>query len=199
VGAPFSNLVDGDAGGVAANNAAGLAHRFEAGHEFLLGPELLDDYFDNPVALGDAREVVLGVTQLDEAGAILARQVGRAGADHTLVTRADDAVARRRIVPLFRAEVRGHDVEQQHRDADVGEVGGNAATHRAGANDGHFLDLIAHGGLLGSVYFFVWAVAGCRPCRFCFSLLASSSNDCSRQWSDSRRISRLSPLSVTIR
>src|SRR5690349_2230182 len=63
--AALANGGDGDAAGVAANDAVGLTDGVDARHQLALGFQLLDDDLNDPVGLCQAVEVVIGVAQTD--------------------------------------------------------------------------------------------------------------------------------------
>ena len=142
------DLVDRNAGGVGADDAAGLAHGIQPRHQRLFRREAFDDDLDDPVAVSQQLKIVLGIADRNQFGAIGAGQVGRTRLDHALVERLHELVALARVLLLGVAQPRRDNVQQHHRNADVGQVRGNAAPHGSGANDADFFYAIAHGNLL---------------------------------------------------
>ena len=101
----------------------------DALEERLLDVEPFDDRFDDPVDGRDGGEVVVEAARADERCA-------------SGVKNGSGLSWRARGQPLAR-RVAG-DVEQQHRDAGVGEVRGNLRAHRAGAENRHCAYASAH-------------------------------------------------------
>ncbi len=127
---PSAMRPDGDAAGVGGEDGVGAASGSIAGPEVTFHLEILNDGFDDPVALCDPLEVVLEVADGDEAGA-LNRCRSAAGFEFAAVSRP----AFRRGIPVGFAG--RHDVQKIRRNAGVGEVGCDAGAHHAGSQNGH--------------------------------------------------------------
>jgi hypothetical protein len=135
---------------VGGEHRAGREVRGDAREEVLLHRQALDDDLDHPVAIAEAREVVLQVPDLDSAG--VRRQVERRGL-HLFERRAPggrEPIADRAIAEgeaggaLLRARLLRHDVEEEHAQARVGEVGGDRRPHHPRPEHRHLVDPV-HG------------------------------------------------------
>jgi hypothetical protein len=111
----------------------GLAHGIDGTVDLLLDVDPLEDGLDDPVAVGEQVEVVLEVAGGDEP----ARRSENSGAGFVFLSFsiADLARTSRSAGPS------GHDVEQHHRHAGVGDVGGDAGAHDTGAEHADLADL----------------------------------------------------------
>ena len=163
--AAFDNLGDGDARGVCGDNGLGLTDGLKARHQRLLGAKLLDNHLNDPVAVGQLGEIILGVAERDQAGAPLVVEVGRARLPHPVEAALDNAVphggVRQGQPPrlLLRSQLGGRHIEQQHWQADTGNQGGNRGAHRASADHGDTLDLLGHLILLDQLH--GWRITRC--------------------------------------
>ena len=115
-----------------------------------LGWILLDDCFDDEVSVAQLLEVVLDVSDLDQARSVLREEGSRPRRNGPLQPRDGEAVSRGGGRSLGVAEVGGHDVHEEDFDAGVGEVRGDAAAHDARADDGGAAD---------------WMLIELAPCR----------------------------------
>ena len=73
-----ADVLDGNAGGVGAENRARPAHRGHFLQEVLLDLEIFDNDFDDPVDFRQAGEMVFKIAHLDQAGEFRDRQGCRA-------------------------------------------------------------------------------------------------------------------------
>ena len=99
------------------DDRAGAAHRVDAFEQRALDVELLDDRLDDPVGVGERGEVACRSRRSSISDAVSARE------ERIRLERA------RALQPLAR-DVAGQ-VEQQHRNAGIGEVRGDLRAHRA--------------------------------------------------------------------
>jgi hypothetical protein len=60
--ASFCNDTNRNARGIRGDNSGWFAYRFETGHEGLLGADLLDNRFNDPITFGQSMKIVLGIT-----------------------------------------------------------------------------------------------------------------------------------------
>ena len=135
----------GDAAGVRAEERVGPGVRLDERPEVLLGLGLLDDGLDDPVAFGEAREVVGGVAEGQQrAGFRRVHEGRRPGTQGAFEPGPDD-----RVAAGGAAVAGGRLVEQEGGDAGVGEVGGDGRAHRARADDGGAADGGRRGGERG--------------------------------------------------
>jgi hypothetical protein len=117
----LGQLGERDGGGVRGDDRAGAPRAVDGGEQRALGVRVLDDGLDDPVGVGDEREV--------------ARQVARPDAP-----RGRPRHERRRVAPRqplqrpLRAARDG--VEQHDVEAGVRQVGRDARPHHAGADHG---------------------------------------------------------------
>jgi hypothetical protein len=109
-----------DAGCVRRDDRAGAEMRLDAVEQRPLGLDLLDDGLDDPVARRERCHVRVEPAHGDEP-----RGVGR-----------EERVGLEALGAFQAGGGRGAvEVEQQHRDAGVGQVGGNLCAHGAGTED----------------------------------------------------------------
>jgi hypothetical protein len=148
---------DREARGVGADDRAGLEVRLDAGEQGLLDCEVLLHHLHHPVALGDPGEVVVEVAHLDEVEG--GRGVEGRRPELLQIRQAGE----RELVPegllapfLPGARFRWDHVQHQDRDAGVGHVGGDAASHDARTEDRDLSDEAHRRCSLG---------AGDAPCR----------------------------------
>ena len=100
-----------------------------------LDVEVFDHGFDDPVNLGQLRQVVFEVPDRDQAFASDGLKKA-AGFDFTAASR-PAAAMRLRAGPIG---VGRNDVEQVRGNTGIGQVRGDAGSHGARAQDGDFLD-----------------------------------------------------------
>ena len=161
LGAALADEAQRDARGVGADDGVGLAHLLDAGHELLLGLQFLDNGLDDPVGLAHPVEVVLHVAGGDEGQTVFAEQGRGLALLHALDALHDDAVAHLRVIEgqslrlFFGGQGRGHDVQQVHGNAGVGQVGGDGRAHGASADDGSLAN-----DAMGHVGYPPWLVLG---------------------------------------
>ena len=122
-----------DGRGVRGDDAARPADGLQPPVERLLGRRLLDDRLDDPVDVGQGREVVLQVARGHQLGRIRGHERRRLCPEHPR-----DGAARERT-PIA-GPVR-HDIEQQHRHAGIGDMRGDPAAHHPGTDHGGAPDL----------------------------------------------------------
>jgi hypothetical protein len=113
--------------GVGRHGRTGLAGVLDPAIERLLDRDVFQHRLDDPIGLGQAAQIVLDIAGLDQPGVARVHQ-GRGIAFQQLFDRAlGDGVAVDGAL--------GHDVEQQHRHAGIGDMRGDAGAHDAGADD----------------------------------------------------------------
>ena len=117
-----------DAAGVGGKDGAGRAHLGHAAEQAALDLQVLGHRFDDPVAVAQLRQVVFEVARRDQG-----RGGGREERARLLLQGVLDA-GQRGGVPV--GLIGQNDIEQERRDAGVGEMGGNARPHGAGAQHG---------------------------------------------------------------
>jgi hypothetical protein len=118
------------------------AQRLQARVQLLLDGQVLDDGLDDHVALGRGGQIVLEVADPDQ-GLEARRQEGRRlGLLRLVQPVLGDAVARPAIPG--RGVLWGN-VQQQHLEARVRQVGGDRGPHHTGAQHGHLVNGFAHG------------------------------------------------------
>jgi len=120
-------LGERDAAGVGGDDGVFFARRFDFAPEVALQVEVLDDGFDDPVALADQVQVVFEVAGQDEGG-----PVGAEEAAGPLLERVVDAFERGRIAVGLAGN---DDVEQDGGNAGISEVRGDARAHSARTED----------------------------------------------------------------
>jgi hypothetical protein len=99
----------------------------------VLGRDVFDNSLDDPVDIGQPSEVILDVAGRQQPGVLRmheGRRLGRA-------QRGERTLGQRVAID----GPRGNDVEQQHGHARIGHVGGDTATHDAGADDGNLANV----------------------------------------------------------
>ncbi len=131
VAAPVDQLFERDRGGVGRDRRAGLLQLFKPCIKVLLDVQPLDDGLDDPVAFGDAFEVIVDVAGLDQLRRSLRHEGGGIGLEHLRDRALGHGIA---VVTLLR-----HDVEQQHRHARIGDLRRDPCAHGARADDADFL------------------------------------------------------------
>ena len=131
-GETVGDFVQGDAAGVGGDDGVRLAECFHLAPEAAFDFEILGDGFDDPVAIGDFIEVVFEVAGGDELGVFVDEE--SAGAEF------DDAFDSLQRGGVAIGLVGKNDIEEDGRNAGVGEVGGNPGAHGAGSEDGNFLN-----------------------------------------------------------
>ena len=124
------DLVDVECRGVAGQDCLLLAHGVQLAEHLLLEPHLLEHRLDDDVNLGQVAVVDGGGNQAEPRVHRLLRQ--------TALRDGRGVVLRDDRQPLVERLLR--DFEHRHRDAGVGEVHRDAATHRAAADDRRGLD-----------------------------------------------------------
>ena len=122
---PLDQRGERDGRGVRRHDRAQLPHALQLGIEVALGVRPFDDGLDDPVAVGDQRQVGRQVAGRDQPRRALVHEGRRIGAQH-------------RLHRLRRAT--RHDVEQHHRHAGIRHLRRDAGAHHAGANDRHLAD-----------------------------------------------------------
>ncbi len=143
VGDACDDLVDGEAGGVGGGDGAGAAMDADTFEEGALDVEVFGDDLDDPVAVGDEAQVVVEVADSEEAGGVGGVEGGGFGLLEGFEGGEDDLVA---LVPGGVGGGSGRDdVEQDDGEAGVGDVGGDARAHGAGAEDGDLADVAGEG------------------------------------------------------
>jgi hypothetical protein len=80
--------------------------------------------------------MIVDIARLDQLCRALRHEGGGVGLEHLRDRALGDRVA---IVTLA-----GHDIEQQHRDAGIGDLRGDTRAHDACADDADFFDLVRH-------------------------------------------------------
>ena len=123
-----------NAGGIRGDDRVRLAERLEPRVQRLLGRGLLDDGFEDQVAVAQEREVVVEIAERDERGACDVHECGGAR-----LLRAFETGLGGEVPVAFG----GGDVEQDDRDAGRRGERGDAAAHGSGADDAELRD--AHG------------------------------------------------------
>jgi len=139
--AALDHALDRQARGVRGDDGAGLHDAVEAREELLLHVEALEHHLDDEVALGGAAQIVVEVADFDQVGVLLREQQRRLALHDVVLATDCEAVAEGLgggVVLLRR--LRRHDVEEDHGDAGVGEVGGDALPHDPGTDDTDLLE-----------------------------------------------------------
>ena len=131
VGASFREHLHRDAGRIRRDDGGGLHQRFESRIQRLLGRGLLDDGFEDEVAVGKQIERVVEVADGDERRTGGIHECGRARFLHALEAGLGGAVP---------VTISAGNVEQDDRDASRGGEGGDAAAHGASPDDAEFRD-----------------------------------------------------------
>src|SRR5262249_22656382 len=126
--------------GVGSHNAAGLPLCLHSCEDLLLDVQLFNHSLDDEVAILDLGKVIVKVSGGDAAGKALAVQGIELAFYGILEEIIHNAVACRRNFLFLVDEIEGHDVQQHHRHANIGEVAGDATAHDPGAQHGHLLD-----------------------------------------------------------
>ena len=99
----------------------------------MLDVEAFQHRLADPVAIGELAEIIFQVAGRDELRRLRMHEGRRALLHHLR----DGAF--RKLVAV--GGPGGNDIEQQHGDARVGDMGGDTAAHDAGAENGDLLDL----------------------------------------------------------
>src|SRR5271166_1777357 len=136
LGQAFRQGGERDRRGVGRHHASSFTHSFDFRVERLLDVEALDHRLDDPVAIGEETEMIFDVACGHEFGGGLAHEGRRIGLEQFRHRAFGDGAAVWIIL--------GDDVEEQDRDAGVGDMGGDARAHHAGADDGYFFDVAHH-------------------------------------------------------
>jgi hypothetical protein len=144
VAAPLEHLGDAEPGGVRRDDRVRGHDALQLREQRALRLDLLDDGLDDEVDVLQAIEVVLDVARRDELRVALVKERRRARLERLLEPSRGEAIARGAAALLGLGQVRRDDVEQQHFDAGVREVGGDAAAHDACADDGCASDGLVH-------------------------------------------------------
>ena len=143
--AAFHHRRDTQARGVRGHDGVGGDDLLELGEQALLRLELLDDGLDHEVTFAGLLEVVFHVARRDELRERGMHERGRPRLQRLLEAPRSEAIAVLLVALLFVAEVRGNDVEEQHADTCVGEVGRDAAPHDAAPDHANVPDRSGHG------------------------------------------------------
>ena len=184
--AALADLADGQARGVGGHEGVLSANLVDPLHQVALDVQPLDNGLDDPVAVGELLKIVFEVSGADQPPRVLAHE--RSGLQLLDSPQAigDDSIADLGVIQgealflLGGAQLAGSDVEQQHREAGVGHVGGDGRSHGAGADHADSFDRMLHMVLLAPV-----EVRG--PTRFTSKRLESS---WSGVWSSRARVRR---------
>ncbi len=120
----------------------GLANGIDLPVQRLLDVESFDNGFGDPVHRGDPLHVVFDVAGRDVAQQILVQQAGLIPVEQALDSPFRDRIA---VGPL------DGDVQQHDVDAGVGQLPGDAESHRPCADDGGGFDLVHRSTLHGGV------------------------------------------------
>src|SRR5262249_49724398 len=110
--------------------------------ESLLVLHLLDDGFDDEIAVAELVEIVLGVADLHEPRVVLVEERGRTRFQRLFEPPGRERVSIRRS--SARPRRRRDDVEKENLETGVGEVGGDATAHAPGPDDGRATDRLFH-------------------------------------------------------
>ena len=132
----------GKAAGVGGDDGSGLADGIDLAQQGAFEVEILDHGFDDPVALGEQRKMILEVSGGDQAGKARLHEGRGLGLADRIQAGFGNAVADggRRIG----GGVRRNDIEQVGTHPGVGQVRGDAGTHGSRAEDGNFLNSFQH-------------------------------------------------------
>ena len=117
------NVGNQDARRIARNNGVWLVDLVQPCHQLTLDIQSLNDHFHNPVTISQLVEIIFDVADGDQLAAILrARLAGRAFAMRSY----NDCTRRLRACGSSFQRRTGwrDDVEQHHRDADIGQMRG---------------------------------------------------------------------------
>ena len=135
----IGNADDGEAAGVGGEDRAGAKVLLNLGEECVLYVEVLGYGFDDPVAVGEEGEVVVEVSDGDEAGAVRGIESGGLGLLEA-VEGAEEELVSFGLCSLGR-DARRNDVEEDYWQPGIGDMGGDAGAHGSGSKNGGFTDL----------------------------------------------------------
>ena len=143
-GHAFGDEMDGKAAGIGGDDGAGLAELRDAGKEIAFDFEIFGNDLDDPIGFGDAGEIVFKIADGDLFRESRREKCGGTGFFCGFEASANDFVAiGGRGAGL---EVGRNDVEEDAREAGVGEMSGDASAHSASAENDSFLDRTSHEG-----------------------------------------------------
>ena len=137
-GQAFGDQMDRKAGGIGGNDGAGLAELRDLGQQAALDLQIFGDHFDDPVRIGDARQIILKI-----ADRYFGSQRGRKKRGGLRFFRGFKA-GEHDFVAIGGGGVLRNDVEQQAGQAGIGKVCGDARAHGAGAENNGFLNVKCH-------------------------------------------------------
>ncbi len=133
IGLALDKIFKWDRRGVGRNQCARFADRIDLLVQGGFDVETFDHDLDNPVNIGDLRQMIVNIARRHEPGEPFAHERRGFGLERLL-----DRGFRQNIPILgpFR-----HDIEQQYLNPGIGKMGGDTHTHDAGADNGGFLDV----------------------------------------------------------
>jgi hypothetical protein len=134
------HVCDPQARGVRRDHRVRRGELLELLEQRLLDIEPLDDRLDDQIGLGHQPEVVLEVADRDQGLVARMHERRRLGLLELVERAGREPVALGLRLLLGLGELGRHDVEQDHRDAGVGTMSGDAAAHHAGAEHGDTTD-----------------------------------------------------------
>ncbi len=138
----LGNGVHGKAAGIAGNDGSGLADSLDLAQQSALEIKVFHHGFDDPVAVGQQVEIVFEISGGDQARQSRLHEGCRLGFARRLQPCFGNAVASRcRGASLG---VWWNNIQQVRTHPGIGQVRGDAGTHRSRAEDGDFLDSFQH-------------------------------------------------------
>ena len=169
--APFGEHANGNAARVRRDECARRAVLLDTLKQLLLDVEALDNDFKDPIALGDAGQVVVEVAGLDARRKPLAVYGGGLGLEGL-----GQMAGRHTVAGSFV----GGQVEQHDFRAALGEVACNGRPHHTGAEHGHAFDSVKRKGGRHDERVSVW---GCQLGGINWSGTSKSSFSLANPWS----------------
>ena len=129
----LDQVLQRDGRGVGGDDGTGLPHLVQPGVEVRLDRGVLDHGFDDPVHARELFQIVVDVAGGDQPGVLLVHEGGGIGLQHLFDGCAGNHAA---VVAASVLDVLRDDVEQEDRDAGIGDMRRDAAAHHAGADHG---------------------------------------------------------------
>jgi hypothetical protein len=129
---PLDQMAKRNRRGIGRYRRARTLELLELGVERLLDVEPFDDRLDDPVAFGHPLEMVVDIARFNELRRSLRHEGRRIGLQHLR-----DRTLRHGVTI---AALLGHDIEQQHRHAGIGDLRCDAGAHDACADHADLFD-----------------------------------------------------------
>jgi hypothetical protein len=142
VASTLEHPLDGQSRGIRGDDRVRAGVIFDLCEGGLLDVHALGHGLDDPVSVGHHAEIVLDIARLDEFEVALGEHQRRLAPFDLLDRATGDLRAKFRVVGIVSLACLGHDVEQVNRDACVGQVGGDTASHDPGTDHDSFSNLL---------------------------------------------------------